>query len=276
MTLESVVAIMVTVIGIVLVATCALCLNRTALRATAIELKPRLREAAPYLGVTALFLAVKRATHELSLQISHELAWDITTEIYAVEGQFVAALQNVVPEVTLGFFSAMYVFGFSYVLVTAPILYFALPSQRYNKELLVAYLLNYAVGVVLYTLFIAYGPRNHLAAVEGLMYQTYPQTQTVSAAVSDDTNVFPSLHTSLAVTALLFAWRSRREYPRWFLIASFVVPSIVVSTMYLGIHWLVDVVAGILLAVWSVYTAERLVAHTERRTRILVTSEKDV
>ena len=276
MSLESMVAIMVAVIGTALVATCSLCLDRTALCVTASELRPRLREVAPYLGVTALFLMVKRATHGFSLRISQALGWNITAEIYAVEGEFVAVLQNVVPEVTLGFFSAMYVFGFSYVLVTAPILYFMLSSQRYSKELLLAYLLNYAVGVIFYTLFIAYGPRNHLASVEGLMYQTYPQTQTVSAAVSDDTNVFPSLHTSLAFTALLFAWRSRREYPRWFLIASFVVPSIVFSTMYLGIHWLVDVVAGVLLAVWSVYTAERLVAHTERHTRTLVTSEKDV
>ena len=274
MALGSVVALMVLVVSIGLVGTCALCLDRAHLRVTATELDSRLREIAPYFAVTALVLLVKRATHELSLQISYALGWDITAEIYAVEGQFVASVQNVIPEATLGFFSAMYVFGFTYLLVTAPVLYFLLPSQRYNKELLIAYLLNYLIGVLFYTLFIAYGPRNHLASVEGLMYQVYPQTQEVSAAVSDNTNVFPSLHTSLAVTVLLFAWRSRREYPRWFLLTSFVVPSLVVSTMYLGIHWLVDVVAGILLAVWSVYAAERFVTRAGSSTGSLVASEE--
>ena len=274
MALAFIVTIMVLVVGIGLVGTCALCIGRARFPGTT-ELKSRFREVAPYLGLTAVVLFVKRSTHNLSLQISYALGWDITAEIYAVEGQFVAVLQNVIPEVTLGFFSSMYVFGFSYLLVTAPVLYFLSPSQRYTKELLVAFLLNYLVGVLFYTLFIAYGPRNHLASVEGLMYQMYPQTQDVSAAVSDDTNVFPSLHTSLAVTVMLFAWRSRRDLPRWFLIASFVAISLVISTMYLGIHWLTDVAAGVALAVWSVYAAERFVRRAESDTRSVVATENN-
>lgn len=269
-------AVIIWVVFTGLVGTCLLCLDRTKIRQTAAEFGPRLLEVAPYLGATALLFLVKRSTHELSVRLSQAIGWDITAEIYAVEGQLVAELQNVVPEVTLGFFSVVYMFGFTYLLVTAPVLYFMLPSQRYNKQLLVAYLLNYGIGIIFYTLFIAYGPRNHLVAVEGLLYQTYPQTQSVSAAVSDNTNVFPSLHTSLAVTVLLFSWQSRREYPRWFLITSFVVPSLLISTMYLGIHWLVDVVAGILLGVWAVYAAERLVTHVERNASLIPASREKV
>ncbi|WP_337652847.1 phosphatase PAP2 family protein [Halomontanus rarus] len=102
-----------------------------------------------------------------------------------------------------------------------------------------------------YTLFIAYGPRNHRSSVDGLMYRFYPQTQEVTAAVSSKTSVSPSLHTSLAVVVLLFAWRSHRAYPRWFTIASVVATSVVLSTMCLGIHWAINVAAGLLLAVPS-------------------------
>ena len=243
--------------------TCCLCLDREKLRRTAGGYDHRLREVAPYLGAAALFFLTKRATHGYSVKLSHALDWDITAELYAVEGEFVAHLQSVVPRATLEFFSVMYMFGFPFLLVTAPILYFALPSQRHLKELLIAYVFNYVIGAICYTLFIAYGPRNHLSTVNGLMYDLYPQTQDMTSAVSANTDVFPSLHTSLAVVVLLFAWRSRREYPRWLPVAAFVVSSVVFSTMYLGIHWLTDVVAGVVLGVGSVYAAERIVARAE-------------
>ncbi|QLG49727.1 phosphatase PAP2 family protein [Natrinema halophilum] len=263
MALGFVVLLTVLVVCTGLVGTSTLCLEWTEIRRTARELDDRLLEIAPYLGVTALFFLAKRTTHGLSLRISESLDWDLTAAIYAVEGEFVAVLQDVVPGATVEFFSSMYMFGFPFLLVTAPILYFMLPTQRHLKELLVAYVLNYLIGSICYTLFIVYGPRNHLKTVSGLMYEFYPQTQEMTAAVSANTNVFPSLHTSLAVVVLLFAWRSRKEYPRWLVISSFVVTGIVFSTMYLGIHWLIDVVAGIALAAFSVYAAERLVARAE-------------
>lgn len=246
-----------------MVATCVLCLDRNRLLRTRREWRSRLRDVGPYLGVTALFFLAKRVTHEPSVRISKAIGWDITAELYAVEGEFVATLQSIVPEATLEFFSAMYMFGFPFLLVMAPILYFALPSQRHFKELLVAYVLNYFIGTICYTLFIAYGPRNHLSSVDGLMYSFYPQTQDMTAAVSSNTNVFPSLHTSLAIVVLLVAWRSRRQYPRWVSISSFVTACVVFSTMYLGIHWFVDVVAGGVLGVGSVVAAERIVARAE-------------
>ncbi|QRV17106.1 inositol phosphorylceramide synthase [Haloterrigena salifodinae] len=256
--------------------TCCLCLERRQVRRTIDEYDHRLRSVAPYLGVAALFFLAKRGTHEQSVKLSKAIDWDITAEIYAVEGEFVAHLQDIVPQqATLEFFSVMYMFGFPFLLVTAPILYFALSSQRHLKELLIAYVFNYVIGAICYTLFIAYGPRNHLSTVNGLMYSFYPQTQDMTAAVSANTDVFPSLHTSLAVVVLLFAWRSRREYPRWLPIASFVAASVVFSTMYLGIHWLLDVVAGIVLGVGSVYAAERIVARAEGDDRVTVPGERD-
>ncbi|WP_408959970.1 phosphatase PAP2 family protein [Natrinema sp. 74] len=267
MALGFVVLLTILVVCTGLVGTTTLCVGRTGLRRTAAELDDRLLEIAPYLGVAALFFLAKRATHKRSLKISRALDWDLTAEIYAIEGEFVAVLQNVIPHPgTLEFFSAMYMFGFPFLLVTAPILYFMLPTQRHLKELLVAYVCNYAIGSLCYTLFIVYGPRNHLSSVSGLMYKFYPQTQDMTAAVSANTNVFPSLHTSLSVVVMLLAWRSREEYPRWFRIASIVATCVVFSTMFLGIHWLIDVIAGIVLAVGSVFAAERLVGRAEGGT----------
>ncbi|WP_123622444.1 phosphatase PAP2 family protein [Halorubrum sp. CSM-61] len=248
------------------VAALLFCVERRQLHRTADEFAVRFRGVSPYLGAAGAFLLLKQATHGYRLRLSRALNWNVTDELHAVEGGFVATLQNAVPPAALEFFSATYVLGFAFLLVTAPVLYFVSSSQRRLKELLVAYVVNYMIGSLCYTLFIAYGPRNHLPTVEGLMYQFYPATQTLTAAVSSNTNVFPSLHTSLAVAVALVAWRSRREHSRWFAIAAFVATSVVISTMYLGIHWLTDVVAGLALGWGSVRLAGHIVASAETRS----------
>ena len=69
----------------------------------------------------------------------------------------------------------------------------------------------------------------------------------------------------MARTVLIFAWYTREEYPRWLSVCAFFTISIVISTMYLGIHWAIDVVAGVILAAASVYLSRRFVAWAENR-----------
>jgi membrane-associated phospholipid phosphatase len=260
--LVTVVAVTALIVAPGLTVTCAICLGTDQIRRSAAELDRRTANIAPYLGLVALLSAFKHATSETRARLSRALGWNITDSLYAAEGLFVAHLQTAVPDAFYGFFTWMYMFGFPYLLAVPPVVYFLSPSQRYLKEVLVAYLLNHGVGMVCYTLFVAYGPRNWVSTrVDGTMYRMYPWTQELTAAVSSNTNVFPSLHTSLSVVALLFAWRTRRRYPVWFYLAAFTAASVVLSTMVLGIHWLTDLVAGVALGAWSVVVAERIVAR---------------
>lgn len=58
-------------------------------------------------------------------------------------------------------------------------------------------------------------------------------------------DVFPSLHTGISFVVWLYAWRNSR---RLFWILSPFILSLWVSTVYLRYHYLIDVVAGLLLA----------------------------
>ena len=136
------------------------------------------------------------------------------------------------------------------------------------REHLIAYSLNYGIGVVCYILFIAFGPRNQIPAVESLLYSNWPQSQLLTSQVNTNTNVFPSLHASLATTVALLSNRFRGVYPRWRPLAIVLAVSVSVSTMYLGIHWATDVVAGVVLAVGSVKAARRVDETTLRPKRL--------
>lgn len=77
-------------------------------------------------------------------------------------------------------------------------------------------------------------------------------------AYSVTLNCFPSMHTSIAFAGLLL---SMREKSRWYrTVLGIYCISIIVSTMYLNVHWVIDVIAGMLFAYLCVKLADKLVA----------------
>ena len=221
----------------------------------------RLRESAPYLAFLGGILVVNKVARDFGPELSWILGWNVTGFIYGLEGGFVAQVQSVATPWLTTFLSAVYLVGYVSLLTFPFVAYLTHPDRKVLETTAVAYGLNYAIGLVCYTLFISYGPRNLIPdMVDPLLYGTYPQAQLVTSRVNVNTNVFPSLHTSLSVTVALLAWRTRDTFPRWTVVAVPLAGCVVVSTMYLGIHWATDVVAGVLLAVVSVWLARRLVS----------------
>jgi membrane-associated phospholipid phosphatase len=91
-------------------------------------------------------------------------------------------------------------------------------------------------------------------------------------------NCFPSLHTSIAFSGFLLAMREKSQWFRWWI--GIYSISIIIATLYLKIHWILDVLAGMLfaygcvkLADWIVnsgmipYISRRFLAMFERRVR---------
>jgi len=97
--------------------------------------------------------------------------------------------------------------------------------------------------------------------MERMLYDTNPEYQYLTREVNTSTNVFPSLHTSLSATVAAFAWQTRSEFPKWLPVAVVLAASVAISTMYLGIHWGIDVTAGLLLAALCVTLSHRLVGR---------------
>lgn len=230
----------------------------------------RLRDVLPSLLVLAAVLAVNSVARDYGPELSWIINWNITTTIHAIEGSFVAGVQSISTEWLTTYFSVTYIYGYVILLLVPFGIYFALPDRTQFERTALAFGANYALGLVCYLLFVSYGPRNLIPdLVEPLLYTTYPHSQVLTSKVNANTNVFPSLHTSLSVTVVLLAWQSREQYPRWLVVATPLAASVVVSTMYLGIHWGIDVLAGIVLAgvstVFATRTQRRFTTTDERR-----------
>ncbi|APX95708.1 phosphatase PAP2 family protein [Natronorubrum daqingense] len=240
----------------------ALFVGRYRLRDTKVEWRDRLRAAAPATVLLAAVLSLNGLSRQFVPEISWLIDWNLTWAIYDIEGQFIVWLQSLETPAVTAYFSFIYIYGYVFLLVFPVIAYFALSNTRPLRELLTAYTLNYVLGTVLYILIIAYGPRNMMPElVDALLYDTYPQYQHLTRQVNRNTNVFPSLHTSLAATVSILAFHTRSVYPKWALVASILGLSVVISTMYLGIHWAIDVVAGVVLAYVCVELSRLLVGR---------------
>lgn len=225
----------------------------------------RLRAVGPHLLVLVALLAANSVVRDFGPSFSWIVGVNVTGTIHAVEGAFVAHLQSALARPALtAYFSLVYVYGYVFLLVFPLVAYFALDDSGPLRRTIVAYCVNYGAGVVCYVAFIAYGPRNLMPElVESLLFTTYPEYHLLTSEVNSNTNVFPSLHTSLSVTVALLAVRTRDVYGGWVYLAGVLAVSVVASTMYLGIHWAVDVVVGTALAALSVGVAARYITDEE-------------
>lgn len=128
-------------------------------------------------------------------------------------------------------------------------------ARRYIFTLTVAYLLSYTG----YFAVPALGPRVSLAAHHTARLETTAISRTISATLDElektKFDVFPSGHTMIAVVVSIVAFQRARDAFWWFLP---IAALLVLSTVYCRYHYVVDVLAGALLAFLAVPLGDRL------------------
>ncbi|HET7745812.1 MAG TPA: phosphatase PAP2 family protein [Vicinamibacteria bacterium] len=124
------------------------------------------------------------------------------------------------------------------------------------------------LGYALYVAFPAAPPRLVLVYEFTKSLEGYPRMfSTLSAQAFallpvDSRAAFPSLHTAVSTVALAYAWRYARW---WFWVLLPLSIGLWVSTVYLRHHYVVDLLAGWLLAPAAMWVAPRVDAWWARR-----------
>ncbi|KEO82820.1 phosphatase PAP2 family protein [Tumebacillus flagellatus] len=147
------------------------------------------------------------------------------------------------------YLSFVYMIWFPMIFFT--LLLMMLKSREAVSGYVAAALFAFYIGYVSYTIVPAVGPLYSLADTYTTSLSGGAITEMQRAVVTSqqDMNVsrdcFPSLHTAISCVMLYFVWTYRRK---WLWLYAPLVVSILVSTIYLRYHYVIDVLAGIGLA----------------------------
>lgn len=163
------------------------------------------------------------------------------------------AMQPWISAATTEWFAFFY-YGYFFVLGlhVIPITFFG-RDPRLLSEFALGLLLVLSVGQSLYLVVPGYGPAKaipelfHVELPSGPWWHLVGQLVESAGAQKD---IFPSIHTAAPSFILLFSFHNRAHLPyrySWPLVAFFVF-NIIIATMFLRWHWLVDIVAGLALA----------------------------
>lgn len=76
-------------------------------------------------------------------------------------------------------------------------------------------------------------------------------------------NCLPSMHTSIAFAVFLLVLRERNKIFKW--VWGFYCLSVIYSTMYLEIHWVIDVIGGLILGYLTVKLVDFVLAKADAK-----------
>jgi len=117
------------------------------------------------------------------------------------------------------------------------------------EKVLFGILLCFYLSYVGYLLVPAIGPRFTLSHLQSADLQVSPFIRTIQDALNslekNKTDAFPSGHTAVSLMSLYYAWKEREK--KLFAVLVPVVMGLIISTVYLRYHYVIDVIAGIAL-----------------------------
>ncbi|MFB3923124.1 MAG: phosphatase PAP2 family protein [Terriglobia bacterium] len=141
-----------------------------------------------------------------------------------------------------------YTFHVLNIPIVACFVYLRRPRQRY-REMMCGVLVVTFIGLIGYLLVPAVGPvytlRDQYTVPLRAAGEIFNRQIEFMDYARIQRDVFPSLHVGISLVVWLYAYRNSR---RLFWILSPLILSLFVSTIYLRYHYLIDVVAGLILA----------------------------
>lgn len=243
-----------------------------------------LHRHAPYLIAIGTTMLAMRIENVYDLDIAAALGLDWTPHVHALEGDVVARFQAALrhPLLDLGL-HFVYITVYAVYHVAAMVGFAVTGRTAMVKRFAVTWVLVYAIALPFYILAPvnetwttnpAYGcyedydgPFGSFATTTaGVLHDACGDGGGIVQAISSINNCFPSLHNAFAWALPFLFWRS--GWRRAAAGTSVVAFLISVSTLYLGIHWVTDLVAGVALAAFVTWIAVRLDFRLDHRLRL--------
>jgi len=185
---------------------------------------------------------------------------EATPWIYAIEGDMVLWVQQLFQsDLLTTVLTHFYVLGYMLVCYIS-VLYFAYFDDRWMSDrssLAIFYV--YALAVPFYLFFNVRVTGDHIPEMATLAYDLTPEINDWFTRIDPFTNGMPSLHIGIpfAVWLSLVKWDKDRRWARYRLFIAGYIWITGFTIIYLGIHWFLDIIGGIVVAYIAVSLSEK-------------------
>lgn len=228
----------------------------------------RMRTALPavvVLSLTTLAAGIQGGL-ERAVQAWHGL--DLTPLVWALEGNLVERFQDAARTPALDYlFVTVYTAG-SFLFYFIPFFVLVALGRGKNAMRIAATMaIIWGVGIVFYffvpvsEVWMTASEPYGYTHVQNVLFEHVPSARTSDAYARATNNNFPSLHVALTCGIASALWFGRE---RWLAVpGTFIAVGVTIATMYLGIHWVADVIAGLALAFGAAWLSHRRIAPEE-------------
>ena len=185
---------------------------------------------------------------------------DMTPYIYAIEGDLVVLFQNAFRAAWLDvFMTHFYIAGFMFI-TYASIFYVTYFDDRWMADrvaLCVAWV--YLLAIPFYLFFNVRVTGFYIEDMDAVAYTLNPEIEDWFRRIDAFTNCMPSLHIAVPF-AIWLTFRKHDHDGRWNRFQNMTLGYIILTAfaiIYLGIHWFVDIIGGMILATFAVSLMEK-------------------
>tara|TARA_B100001769_G_scaffold61328_1_gene45261 strand:+ start:4356 stop:6440 length:2085 start_codon:yes stop_codon:yes gene_type:complete len=186
---------------------------------------------------------------------------NMTPWIYAIEADMVLWVQETFRADWLtAFMTHFYVVGFM-VICYVSIFYFAYFDDRYMADRIsLAIFWVYVLAIPFYLFFNVHVTGNYIPGMETLAYNHTPEINDWFHRIDPLTNGMPSLHIAFpfAVWLCLLRFDTDGRWTNYRRILLVFVLMTAFCILYLGIHWFMDIIGGMVVATIAVNIANKL------------------
>jgi membrane-associated phospholipid phosphatase len=217
----------------------------------------------PTISILVIFDSLEKIVHYINPQDIDVLL--IKTDYMLFNGYPTVMLENIMSPFLTDILQIAYS-SYYFLPVTLGIVLLVKKNNSSFDRALFLIMLCFYLSYVGYLLWPALGPRysmNHLqnAELKGL-FLAQPIQELLNRLEGVKRDAFPSGHTGIALTVLYLSYRFEK---RLFMIFLPFVLGLIVSTVYLRYHYVVDVIAGVVLALITIVIGERLYDYSKKR-----------
>ncbi|MHC1575117.1 MAG: phosphatase PAP2 family protein [Candidatus Methanogasteraceae archaeon] len=203
----------------------------------------------PYILMAAIVYGLMQAQFPIQRELNLFVTYDCTHYIESIEGGLVSGIQQYANPTLTYMMTFVYLVLFSSVMIFTFLLFAYTEQMTALKQFSFVFIANYLIAFPFYLLFPVQVTGYALSNVQPLMYELHPLIYEGITTVDPLDNCFPSLHATLVFSALLVVRTTNLDRYRRFLTIAF--PTIVFATLYLGVHWITDIVAGMMLSLFT-------------------------